>query len=198
MVLSGRLRSVIQRKCGRKELVGEFGRGELCGIVETLTGSRRSTTLLAVRDTEIAKIPGGLINSIKLRFPRVVSKLITLLGKRLLRMQQPGPAVLQTQGVPGAAGSAAVEDAAGGGLQGYSTVAVIAVTPGVPLQNIAAEIVYSLQELGTAVCITPEVVKANLGFNALDQSNDFKLTAWLGAQEDHYNTVIYLVSGLEL
>ena len=90
MVLSGRLRSVIQRKCGRKELVGEFGRGELCGIVETLTGSRRSTTLLAVRDTEIAKIPGGLINSIKLRFPRVVSKLITLLGKRLLRMQQPG------------------------------------------------------------------------------------------------------------
>ena len=79
-------------------------------------------------------------------------------------------------------------------MQGYSTVAVIAVTPGVPLQNIAAEIVYSLQELGTAVCITPEVVKTNLGFNALDQSNDFKLTAWLGAQEDHYNTVIYLVS----
>lgn len=77
-------------------------------------------------------------------------------------------------------------------------MAVIAVTPGVPLQNIAAEIVYSLQELGTAVCITPEVVKANLGFNALDQSNDFKLTAWLGAQEDHYNTVIYLVSGLDL
>ena len=77
-------------------------------------------------------------------------------------------------------------------MQGYSTVAVIAVTPGVPLQNIAAEIVYSLQELGTAVCITPEVVKTNLGFNALDQSNDFKLTAWLGAQEDHYNTVIYL------
>ena len=105
--------------------MGEFGRGELCGIVETLTGTRRSTTLLAVRDTEIAKIPGGLINSIKLRFPRVVSKLITLLGKRLLRMQQPGPAVLQTQGVPGAA-PAAVEDSPGGGLQAaiisYSTL----------------------------------------------------------------------------
>ena len=94
--------------------------------------------------------------------------------------------------------------------QGYSTVAVIAVTPGVPLQNITAEIVYrystqystvqystvqivySLSEMGTAICITPEVVKNSLGFNALDPSNDFKLTAWLGAQEDHYNTVIYL------
>ena len=78
--------------------MGEFGRGELCGIVETLIGSRRSITLLAVRDTEIVKIPGGIINSIKLRFPRVVSKLITLLGKRLLCIQQPGPAVLQMQG----------------------------------------------------------------------------------------------------
>ena len=79
---------MIQRKCGRKELVGEFGRGELCGIVETLTGTRRSTTLLAVRDTEIAKIPSGLINSIKLKYPRVVSKLINLLGKKLLRLQR--------------------------------------------------------------------------------------------------------------
>ena len=69
-------------------------RGELCGIVETLTGARRSTTLLAVRDTEIAKIPSGLINSIKLRFPKVVSKLITLLGRRLLRMQHPQVRIL--------------------------------------------------------------------------------------------------------
>ena len=119
----------------RKELVAEYGRGELCGIVETLTGARRSTTLLAVRsgrgslccclllvsdlqsapcslhpalcfmaswhicfmaswhlsrhlgilpsvlltchlprDTEIAKIPAGLINSIKLKYPMVVSR----------------------------------------------------------------------------------------------------------------------------
>ena len=88
VVLSGRLRSVVQRKDGRKEMVGEYGRGELCGIVETLTGAKRGTTLLAVRDTEIAKIPSGLINSIKLKYPRVVSKLINLLGKKLLRLQR--------------------------------------------------------------------------------------------------------------
>ena len=76
-------------------MVGEYGRGELCGIVETLTGAKRSTTLLAVRDTEIAKIPSGLINSIKLKFPRVVSKLINLLGKKLLRLQKQ-PTLSQT------------------------------------------------------------------------------------------------------
>ena len=120
MVLSGRLRSVVQRGDGRKELVGEFGRGELCGIVETLTGARRSTTLLAVRDTEIAKIPSGLINSIMLRFPKVVSKLITLLGRRLLRMQHPQVAPKLLGGhasQAGAGGLDSAEDGASPGLQ---------------------------------------------------------------------------------
>ena len=84
----------------RKELVAEYGRSELCGIVETLTGATRSTTLLAVRDTEIAKIPAGLINSIKLKYPMVVSRLINLLGKRLLSLQQPGQVAAATWSCP--------------------------------------------------------------------------------------------------
>ena len=154
----------------------------MCGIVETLTGAKRSTTLLAVRDTEIAKIPGGLIYSIKLKFPKVISKLINLLGKRLLRLKQPSLSS-QSQGIKDVG-----QETSAANLQGYSTVAVIAVTPGVPLQNITAELVYSLSEVGTAICITPEVVK-----NSLDPSNDFKVTGWLGAQEDHFDTVIYQV-----
>ena len=180
-------RSVVQKRDGRKEMVGEYGRGELCGIVETLTGAKRSTTLLAVRDTEIAKIPGGLIYSIKLKFPKVISKLINLLGKRLLRLKQPSLSS-QSQGIKDVG-----QETSAANLQGYSTVAVIAVTPGVPLQNITAELVYSLSEVGTAICITPEVVKNSLGANALDPSNDFKVTGWLGAQEDHFDTVIYQV-----
>jgi CRP-like cAMP-binding protein len=66
-------RSVVQRN-GKRELVAEYGRGELCGIIETLTGACRATTLIAVRDTEIAKLPAGLINSIKLKYPVVVSR----------------------------------------------------------------------------------------------------------------------------
>ena len=79
------------------------------------------------------------------------------------------------------------------GPAGYSTVAVISLTGSlmVPLAHMTQELVHCLSQLGTAVAITPELVKSNLGINALEPSNDFKLTAWLGAQEDHYNTVIY-------
>ena len=36
IVLNGRLRSVIQRGSGKKELVGEYGRGDLIGVVSAL------------------------------------------------------------------------------------------------------------------------------------------------------------------
>ena len=44
--------SVIQRGENKREFVAEYGRGDLTGIVETLMKCPRSTTVLAVRDSE--------------------------------------------------------------------------------------------------------------------------------------------------
>ena len=49
IILNGRLRSVVTHANGKKELVGEYGRGELVGIVEVLTQQERATTVMAVR-----------------------------------------------------------------------------------------------------------------------------------------------------
>ena len=40
-MLSGRLRSVIMKEDGKKELTGEYGRGDLIGVVSTLTGRKK-------------------------------------------------------------------------------------------------------------------------------------------------------------
>ena len=68
----------------------EYGRGELTGIVETLMNTPRSTTVLAVRDTEVAKLPAGLLDFIKMRFPQVLMRLIKLLGEKLQRSWEKG------------------------------------------------------------------------------------------------------------
>lgn len=49
-----------------------------------VTQTKRSTTVIAVRDSELAKLPEGLFNAIKLRYPIVVTRLINLLGHRIL------------------------------------------------------------------------------------------------------------------
>lgn len=64
--------------------MAEYGKGDLVGIVEMVTQTPRSTTVMAVRDSELAKLPEGLFNVIKLRYPIVVTRLINLLGHRIL------------------------------------------------------------------------------------------------------------------
>ena len=49
IVLNGRLRSVVQLPSGKKELMGECGRGEIVGIIEVLTLKERVTTVHAIR-----------------------------------------------------------------------------------------------------------------------------------------------------
>jgi lysophospholipid hydrolase len=73
IILTGRLRSVVQLESKKKELVGEYGRGELVGLVEVLTQTDRATTMMAVRDTELAQIPDQLLHLIKLKYPQVSS-----------------------------------------------------------------------------------------------------------------------------
>jgi hypothetical protein len=46
--------------------------------------------LRACRDTELAQIPDELLNLIKRRFPQVVTRLIHLLGQRILGSLQGG------------------------------------------------------------------------------------------------------------
>ena len=84
IVLNGRLRSILKTADGKKQLVGEYGRGDLVGIVEILMETNNATTVVAIRDTEVAQIPSGLLNYIKYRHPRVVTRLIQMLSSKLL------------------------------------------------------------------------------------------------------------------
>jgi len=57
--------------------------------VEALTHLNRATTVHAVRDSELAKLPEEAMNSIKRRYPQVVTRLIHVLGQKILgNMQQ--------------------------------------------------------------------------------------------------------------
>jgi len=47
--MTGRLRTVMTLSGGKKVLVGEYGRGELVGIVEVLTQQERVSTGIAIR-----------------------------------------------------------------------------------------------------------------------------------------------------
>ncbi|RVE68651.1 hypothetical protein OJAV_G00093920 [Oryzias javanicus] len=160
IVLSGRLRSVITKDDGKKELAGEYGRGDLIGVVEALTHLNRATTVHAVRDSELAKLPEGTLNCIKRRFPQVVTRLIHVLGEKILgNMQQ-----------------------VNGPLTGRS-LALHTGRSQWPL--------HTPPGIGPTLLLTSDIIKQRLGSAALDSVHEYRLSSWLGQQEDIHRIVLY-------
>ncbi|XP_076387218.1 patatin like phospholipase domain containing sws isoform X3 [Megachile rotundata] len=187
IVLSGRLRSVITYKNGKKELVAEYGKGDLVGIVEMVTQTPRSTTVMAVRDSELAKLPEGLFNVIKLRFPIVVTRLINLLGHRILGTWQQAHA---KNGSSDTQRAAATVDARPAQVN-FSTVAIVPVSDDVPLTAFTYELYHSLCAIGPCLRLTSEVVRKTLGSSIMEPANEYRLTSWLAQQEDQHRISLY-------
>uniref|UniRef100_A0A8C9ZPY8 lysophospholipase n=1 Tax=Sander lucioperca TaxID=283035 RepID=A0A8C9ZPY8_SANLU len=189
IVLNGRLRSVIRKTNGKKELVGEYGRGDLIGVVEALTRQPRATTVHAVRDTELVKLPEGTLNNIKRRYPQVVTRLIHLLGQKILgNLQQGrGPFSGSALGLPSVTASTDVTNPA----SNLSTVAVLPVCDEVPINAFNMELSHALSAIGPTLLLTSEIIKERLGACALDCIHEYRLSGWLAQQEDINRIVLY-------
>uniref|UniRef100_A0AAQ5YKD3 lysophospholipase n=1 Tax=Amphiprion ocellaris TaxID=80972 RepID=A0AAQ5YKD3_AMPOC len=170
IVLSGRLRSVIMKEDGKKELIGEYGRGDLIGVVEALTHQNRATTVHAVRDSELAKLPEGALSSIKRKFPQIYNTF----PARSLALHTPGS-----------------KWDAGNQASNLSTVAVLPVSEEVPLTAFTLELQHALIAIGPTLLLTSEIIKQRLGAAALDSVHEYRLSSWLGQQEDIHRIVLY-------
>lgn len=193
VVLSGRLRSVIQRTKNKREFVAECGRGDLIGIVETLMKSPRTTTVLAVRDSEIAKIPAGLIDSIKMQYPRVMLRLLNLLGQKLQQSWKRPDADTFVAQTPtcGPLQVSPLYSTQTLSNSNFTTVAIFALAPEIPKSSFALELLHALIRNDPALRLTKDYILDELGSNAFSKTSDFRLSEWLATQEDKHRIVLY-------
>ncbi|NWI64849.1 PLPL6 esterase, partial [Todus mexicanus] len=186
IALNGRLRSVIQKGSGKKELIGEYGRGDLIGVVEALTRQPRATTVHAVRDTELAKLPEGTLNNIKRRYPQVVTRLIHLLSQKILGNLQQLRGPFASSGLGMASSSEPTNP-----TSNLSTVAVLPVCDDVPTAAFTLELQHALNAIGPTLLLTSDIIRARLGSSALDSIQEYRLSGWLAQQEDIHRIVLY-------
>ncbi|XP_052317741.1 patatin-like phospholipase domain-containing protein 7 isoform X1 [Oncorhynchus keta] len=189
IVLSGRLRSVIAKDDGKKELAGEYGRGDLIGVVEALTHMNRATTVHAIRDSELAKLPEGALSSIKRRYPQVVTRLIHLLGQKILGNMQQVHGPLAARGLTLQPPSSKWDS--GSPASNLSTVTILPVSEEVPLTAFTLELQHALSAIGPTLLLTSGIIKQRLGAAALDSVHEYRLSSWLGQQEDIHRIVLY-------
>ena len=105
--------------------------------VELLTKTKRGTTVITVRDSEVAKLSDGMLNYLKFKFPMVVTKLIQLLGHRILGTWQKGGRIDRPRPIELRSSQA-----------NLNTVALLAVSDDVPLSAFAFELLHCLSAIG--------------------------------------------------
>src|SRR5690348_9533057 len=82
IVLNGRLRTILEKEPGKIEILGEFSQGESVGEMEVLMGTPFPSTLHAIRDTEVARMPKSLFNALAQRHPEITIRISRLIAQR--------------------------------------------------------------------------------------------------------------------
>ncbi|SPO22455.1 related to NTE1 - Serine esterase [Ustilago trichophora] len=189
IVINGRLRAITEKSNGI-EVHNEYGQGDSVGELDVITNSRRRTTLHAIRDSELAKMPSTLFNAISVRHPAITIQISRIIARRvraeLIKSKQEGAALGAP--IPG------LPDLGRNNLN-LKTVAIVPVTRQVPVIDFAAKLQAAFDDTigGRAIFLDQSSVMGVLGRHAFSRMGKLKLAGWLADLEQKYRMVVYVV-----
>ncbi|CAB60678.1 lysophospholipase [Schizosaccharomyces pombe] len=182
VVLNGRLRSIEDERGSARTQVdyfNEYGKGDSVGELEMLLNNRRSSTLFAIRDSELAKIPETLFNALSLSHPAVGLQLSKIIANRMnLLLNNKSMDGMQHQPHE---------------KHSIRTLAIV------PSSSTGLLILFS-QKLTSVLSVMGKSVKVlrqssvleHLGKHAFSRMGRFKLSSYLSDLEDKYDILIYV------
>ncbi|PVH93986.1 patatin-domain-containing protein [Periconia macrospinosa] len=185
IVLNGRLRAIKDGEDNGMKVIGEYGQGDSVGELEVLTESTRPGSLHAIRDTELAKFPKTLFNSLALEHPGITIKISKIIASRM-RALVDDPLHEQGKEVRSKAVSSTVN---------LRTVTILPVTAGVPVAEFASRLMNALTQIGTpngVVSLNQAAILNHLGRHAFNRMGKLKLSQYLADLEEKYGLVLYV------
>ena len=189
LVLNGRLRSVLEGQSGKMNVIGEYGQGESVGELEVMTESTRPATLHAIRDTELAKFPKSLFNSLAQEHPGITIQVSKLIAQRMRDLvEHPLPDRTHEQSHAGSVKTAT-------STINLRTVGILPVTAGVPVVEFGHRLLNGLQQIGVMNGVTSlnqAAILNHLGRHAFTKMGKLKLSQYLADLEEKYGLVLYI------
>ncbi|KAI5958456.1 NTE1 [Candida pseudojiufengensis] len=191
VVLSGRFRVVRRSKKKNSdkddlEVLGEYGHGESIGEVEVLTASRRSNSLIAVRDSETARIPRTLFEMLSFQNPSIMVKVSRLVASKVLSSEKS-----INQSSHNFITSTSSENFISAD---YKTITILPTVSGLPVREFAEKLVHALKNIGrNVIALDQALTLTHLGRHAFDEGlARLKLSGYFAYLEEEYETVVYI------
>jgi NTE family protein len=89
VIINGGLGVYVPNAGGGSRLVGQVAGGQIVGEADVLSGRTRAATVVALRDTEVARLPTSLFERLVVAYPRAMREIAQGLAQRL--ESAPGP-----------------------------------------------------------------------------------------------------------
>ncbi|PSN72102.1 lysophospholipase NTE1, partial [Corynespora cassiicola Philippines] len=188
IVLNGRLRAIQDGENNNMKVIGEYGQGDSVGELEVLTESARPGSLHAIRDTELAKFPKTLFNSLALEHPGITLKISKIVASRM-RALVDDPLHEQAKERSKASRSRVSSTV------NLRTVAILPVTAGIPVVEFAGRLMTALNQIGTpngVVSLNQAAILNHLGRHAFNRMGKLKVSQYLADLEEKYGLVLYV------
>lgn len=189
IVLNGRLRAIQEGDDGNMKVIGEYGQGDSVGELEVLTESHRPGTLHAIRDTELAKFPKTLFNSLAQEHPGITIKVSKIIASRMRALIE-GPMAEPTH-----ESKMSVQRHKVTSTHNLRTVAIVPCTAGVPVVEFGNRLQTALQQIGCINGVTSlnqASILNHLGRHAFSKMGKLKLAQYLADLEEKYGLVLYI------
>lgn len=168
------------------DVLGEYGHGQSIGEVEVLTASRRTNSLIAVRDSETARIPRTLFEMLSLQNPSIMVKVSRIVAQRAVESQD---REFFANAVATVTTSSAPEF-----NSDYKTITILPSVTGLPAREFGENLVKALKDIGRSVIALDQATSlSHLGRNAFDDRlARLKLSGFFAHMEEQYETVVYI------
>ena len=189
IVLNGRLRAISDKGNGQMRVMGEYGQGESVGELEVMTEATRPATIHAIRDTELAKLPKTLFNSLALEHPGITIKVSKIIAQRM-RALIGDPLFEQGREKKTAAVAKPVTSSLN-----LRTIAILPVASDVPVVEFSNRLLHALGQIGIingVTSLTQTAILNHLGRHAFSRMGKLKLSQYLADLEERYGMLLYV------
>lgn len=170
-------------------ILGEYGHGETIGEVEVLTASRRTNSLIAVRDSETARIPRTLFEMLSLRNPSIMVKVSRIVANKMAKKDNIGIPSAISSNVP-----LIVTNTDSHISNDYKTITILPTVSGLPVRDFADKLVLALKNIGrNVIALDQASTLTHLGRHAFDERlAQLKLSGYFAYLEEEYQTIVYV------
>jgi NTE family protein len=153
-VVNGTLGAYQTTPDGHRRLVGRITSGETVGEMALITGNPRSATIVALRDTELGRLPRSAFEQLMLSHPQGLLRISQLMVQRLDSSQR------QTRGALRAR---------------PKTIAIVPNASSTDAATFAAQLTTHLEHLGRAELVWHQrgATRSSQWFHAIERANEF-------------------------